>query len=65
MTRADNSVKSIENIAAKVNNGEGTAGRLVNDKELYDRMNRMVEDVDALVKDLKEHPGKYIKFSVF
>jgi phospholipid/cholesterol/gamma-HCH transport system substrate-binding protein len=65
LTRADHSVSSIENIAAKVNNGEGAAGRLVNDKELYERMIRMVEDVDALVKDLKENPRKYIKFSVF
>lgn len=65
LTRADNSVKSIENIVVKVNNGEGAAGRLVNDKELYDRMNRMVEDVDLLIKDFKEHPRKYIKFSVF
>ena len=50
---------------AKIRSGEGTAGKLVNDKELYERMNRMVEDVDALVKDFKEQPRKYIKFSVF
>ena len=65
IVRADNSVKSIEEVANRVKSGEGTAGRLVNDKELYDRMNRMVEDVDALVKDFREHPRKYIKFSVF
>jgi phospholipid/cholesterol/gamma-HCH transport system substrate-binding protein len=32
---------------------------------LYNRMNRLVEDVDSLVKDFKENPRKYIKFSVF
>ena len=65
LTRADSSVKTIEEVAAKVKSGEGTAGRLINDKELYDRMNRMFEDVDGLVKDFKEHPRKYIKFSLF
>jgi len=65
LTRADNSVKSIEEVANRVKSGEGTAGRLVNDKELYERMNRMVDDVDVLVKDFKEHPRKYIKFSLF
>jgi phospholipid/cholesterol/gamma-HCH transport system substrate-binding protein len=38
---------------------------MVNDKELYERMNRMVEDVDALVKDFREYPRRYIKFSLF
>jgi hypothetical protein len=28
-------------------------------------MNRMVDDVDALIKDVRESPRKYIKFSVF
>lgn len=65
LSRADNSVKSIEDVLAKVKNGDGTAARLVNDRELYDRTNRMVEDLDALVKDFKEHPRKYIKFSIF
>ncbi|MBK5274054.1 MAG: MCE family protein [Desulfuromonadales bacterium] len=65
LTRADNSLKSIEEVTEKVRKGDGTAGLLVNDKELYERMNRMVDDVDSLVKDFKEHPRKYIKFSVF
>jgi len=65
LTRADNSVRSIEEVTAGIKRGEGTAGRLVTDKELYERMNRMVENLDALVNDFKEHPRKYIKFSLF
>jgi phospholipid/cholesterol/gamma-HCH transport system substrate-binding protein len=65
LTRADNSLRSIEEVAAKVKSGEGTAGKLISDKELYERMNRMVEDLNLLVKDFKEHPRKYIKFSLF
>jgi phospholipid/cholesterol/gamma-HCH transport system substrate-binding protein len=52
-------------MTARIRNGEGTAGKLVSDKELYERMNRMVEDVDALVKDFKADPRRYIKFSLF
>lgn len=65
LNRADSSVKSIEEVTTKVSNGDGTAAKLVNDKELYKRINSMVEDVNALVNDFKEHPRKYIKFSVF
>lgn len=65
LTRADNSLKSIEEITARVKSGEGTAGKLLSDAELYDRMNRMVGDLNALVQDFREHPRKYIKFSLF
>jgi len=65
LTRADNSAKSIEDVTARIEGGEGTAGKLLTDKELYERLNRMLEDVDELVKDFKEHPRKYIKFSLF
>jgi phospholipid/cholesterol/gamma-HCH transport system substrate-binding protein len=65
LNKAESSVKAIEEVTAKVNSGSGTAGKLVNEKALYDKMNKMVDDLDALVKDFKEDPRKYIKFSVF
>jgi phospholipid/cholesterol/gamma-HCH transport system substrate-binding protein len=65
LTKAESSVKAIEEVTAKVNNGNGTAGKLVTDKALYEKMDRMADDLNALVKDFKENPRKYIKFSVF
>lgn len=65
LSRADSSVKAIEEITAKVNNGEGTLGKAINEKEMYERMNRMVDSVDLLVNDIKKHPGRYVKFSLF
>lgn len=65
LTKAEASVKAIEDVTAKVRNGDGTAGRLVNDRALYEKMNKMADDLNDLVKDFKEHPRKYIKFSVF
>ena len=65
LARADSSIKSLEAIAGKVDRGEGTAGRLINERDLYERLNRMVEDVDTLLRDFREHPRKYINFSLF
>jgi phospholipid/cholesterol/gamma-HCH transport system substrate-binding protein len=65
LERADKAVGSFEEVANRVNRGEGTAGRLVTDSELYDQLNAMVESVDALVKDIKENPKRYVKFSLF
>ena len=64
-TRADTSLKSLEEVTGRINRGEGTAGKLVSDKELYDKMNKMVNSVDELVNDIKKNPGRYVKFSVF
>ena len=35
------------------------------DEALYERLNKMVEDMDLLLKDIKANPKRYLKFSVF
>lgn len=40
-------------ITAKVNNGQGTAGQLVNDPKLYTSLVDTAEEMDLTVKDLK------------
>jgi len=65
LNQADKSVKAFEEVANRVNRGEGTAGKLISDQELYLRLNSMVDRVNDLVKDIKDHPKRYLKFSVF
>lgn len=48
-----------------LNAGQGTAGKLLTDDELYRGLKRSIENLDALIKDLKANPKKYLKFSVF
>jgi phospholipid/cholesterol/gamma-HCH transport system substrate-binding protein len=50
---------------AKINNSEGTLGRMVNDKEMYRNMNSSLKSITNLTDDLKAHPGRYISISVF
>ncbi len=49
----------------KLNSSTGTAGRLMNDDELYGKVLESIENIDALVQDIKKHPKKYVKFSLF
>ena len=65
MERAEKSLASLQAVTARVEKGDGTAGRLVSDQELYDRMNRTVDSLDLLLKDIRENPGRYVKFSLF
>ncbi len=45
---------NLNEITAKVNNGEGTLGLLVNDKALYLEAKQMISDVRATLDDLRE-----------
>jgi phospholipid/cholesterol/gamma-HCH transport system substrate-binding protein len=46
-------------------NGEGTLGKLVNDEKLYDNLDSVTANLNLLIKDLRENPGRYVKVSVF
>ena len=48
-------------ILDKIDNGEGTMGKLVSDTALYENMNSLVNDIRVLVEDIKENPTKYMK----
>ena len=50
---------------AAIKSGEGTAGKLLTDDELYNNMKRSIENLDTLINDIKANPKKYLKFSVF
>ena len=49
----------------KVNNGEGTVGKFVNDQALYDSLVDASATLSALLYDIKAHPKRYINISVF
>lgn len=52
-------------ITQKIDKGEGTAGKLVNDPELYDNLNKSSKELSLLLKDLQENPKRYVQVSVF
>lgn len=48
-----------------VNKGEGSVGKLITDDELYDNLESATRNLDLLLQDLKERPGRYVNFSIF
>ena len=59
------SLDELNSVLAKINSGEGTVGGLVNDKQLYDNLTQASANLSALLADLKEHPKRYVHFSLF
>ncbi len=63
--RANNSLDQLEGILAKINAGEGTIGMLMHNDTLYIELNKSAEELNLLLKDLRENPKRYVKFSLF
>ncbi|MCC6383612.1 MAG: MlaD family protein [Bacteroidia bacterium] len=59
------SLAELNGILKKVNQGEGSLGLLVNDKELYNKLTATTENLDQLLIDLKANPKRYVHFSLF
>lgn len=62
---AEKVMEQTQAMLVKINNGEGSLGQLVNDKSLYTNLDSTAINLDALLKDLKENPKRYVHFSVF
>lgn len=58
-------VESLNAVVAAVNNAEGSAGKLIYDDQLYDSLGEASANLSALLADLKEHPMRYVHFSLF
>jgi len=58
--KANSTLAEVSVIMEKINKGEGSLGLLINDKELYNNLNKTALDLDVLLKDLHKHPAKYL-----
>jgi phospholipid/cholesterol/gamma-HCH transport system substrate-binding protein len=63
--RLDSLRAALQGTAARLDRGDGTLGRLMRDERLYDDLSASVRELRALIADIREHPRKYVKVSVF
>ena len=64
-TRLDSLRASIQTVTSKVERGQGTLGKLVNDDKLYADLNSSIQSFKSLVEDIKANPKKYLKVEIF
>lgn len=65
VTNAKQALANVEKITEKIDKKEGSMGMLVNDKELYENLNKTAENLSKLAEDIENNPKKYLKITVF
>jgi len=64
IARVNSVLLETETIMDKINKGEGTVGQLLNNKDLYENLILASADLDLLLLDLKQNPGRYLNVSL-
>jgi len=62
LRKADVAVGGVNQVMTRVNNGEGTLGKLLKDDAIYNRLDRATAEADTLFSDIQERPYRYMPF---
>jgi phospholipid/cholesterol/gamma-HCH transport system substrate-binding protein len=65
LDNANKTMADLQTTVAKINNGQGSLGLLLNDDTMYKNLNAASGNLNNLFIDLKAHPKRYVSFSVF
>jgi phospholipid/cholesterol/gamma-HCH transport system substrate-binding protein len=58
-------IANFEEVSNKINSEEGTAGKLLNNDDVYNNLDRATKQLEELLQDIKLNPKRYVHFSVF
>ncbi len=56
---------SLDSIVRRVEGGEGTLGKLVNEDQVYDEFLAAIKEVRELVAAIRDNPNSFVRFSLF
>ena len=65
MNEVNQTITNVKLLTERLNDNKGTLGLLMNDPQLYHQLNHTMKSADTLLIDLRQHPKRYVHFSVF
>lgn len=60
-----NSSRQLNGLLGRTQNDSTVIGGLLSDRKLYNDINSLIKELNLLISDIKAHPEKYVKVSVF
>ena len=61
----NNVLLQTDSIVMKINQGKGTLGEVVNDRELYYNLTVMSENLNKLLMEFRQNPKRFVNLSLF
>lgn len=65
IARINGVLDNVKLFTDKLNRTDNSLGLLLNDRSLYDHLDQTAGNAASLLEDLKEHPKRYVHFSIF
>ena len=65
MAKVEQTLANVQAMTDKMNSTDGSLGMLMNDRKLYNSFSNAAQSFDSLVTNIKDHPKRYVHFSVF
>ncbi len=65
LKKANEVVYNANEIVRKINEGQGSMGKLINGDSLHDQLVSTTKELENLFGDMQAHPKRYVSFSVF
>ncbi len=57
----EKATSNLNEILEKINHGDGTLGKLVNDPSMYNNLDSLTVEMNRLVRGINENPGRYLR----
>ncbi len=65
MAQIHNTLHDLQEVTGRIQRGDGTLGKLLENDTLYYQLENSANNLDLLVEDIRINPQRYLHFSVF
>ena len=55
----------LEDLLVKINKGDGSLSKLLNQDSIYNELSNAIKSMDQLLIDVKENPKRYVNISLW
>ena len=65
LAQVDQTIANLKGFTNQLNSREGSLGLLMHDASLYNNLNKTMQSADSLLINVRQHPKRYVHFSLF